>query len=290
MKTLKTFLAIAGGSFLGCSILCALINFLQNINMPTAAFGYTGLAMLVCFLLLEVSELRSNEEIWEVFRKCVRSDIAAINAKISDLLMPGGAKKARHEMLKQWILAHYIEAVGKARIDFSQAFTASFGYRYQGKWSMSTVKVPAKNLASDLFKSVHGPCADMKASSVMEGREWYLFESTLAPYADMMASIVMEGRDWDLFDFDDASAFFEEYHDPMENFISVSRNGELYKKDFAAVMNTLGFTETVLEPVPGKRHVMYAGKHANLTEDGIKLFNEAHERAYPGRGEVLLYL
>lgn len=200
MKTLKTFLAIAGGSFLGCSILCALINFLQGINMPTAAFGYTGLAMLVCFLLLEVSELRSNEEIWDVFRKCVRSDIAAINAKISDLLMPGGAKEARHEMLKQWILAHFSDAVGKARIDFTQAFTASFGYKYQGKRAMSTVKVPAGNLANDLFESV------------------------LGPYADMMASIVMEGRDWDLFDFDDASAFFEEYHDPMENFISVSRN------------------------------------------------------------------
>ena len=200
MKTLKTILAIAGGSCLGCSILCALINFLQGINMPTAAFGYTGIAMLVCFLLLEVSELRDKEEIWDVFRKCVRSDIAAINAKISDLLMPGGAKKARHEMLKQWILAHYSDAVGKARIDFTQAFTASFSYKYQGKWAMSTVKVPAGNLANDLF------------------------ESTLGPYADMMASIVMEGRDWDLFDFDDASAFFKEYHDPMENFVSVTRN------------------------------------------------------------------
>ena len=170
------------------------------MNMPTAAFGYTGLAMLVSFLILEVSELRVNEEIWDVFRKCVRSDIAAINAKISDLLMPGGAKEARHEMLKQWILAHYSDAVGKARIDFSQAFTASFSYKYQGKWAMSTVKVPAGNLANDLFESV------------------------LGPYADMMASIVMEGRDWDLFDFDDASAFFEEYHDPMEGFVSVARN------------------------------------------------------------------
>lgn len=200
MKTLKTILVIAGGSCLGCSILCALINFLQNINMPTAAFGYTGLAMLVCFLLMEVSELRDSEEIWDVFRKCVRSDIAAINAKISDLLMPGGAKEARHEMLKQWILAHYSEAVGKSRIDFTQAFTASFSYKYQGKWDMSTVKVPAGNLANDLFESV------------------------LGPYADMMASIVMEGRDWDLFDFDDASAFFEEYHDPMKEFVSVARN------------------------------------------------------------------
>lgn len=200
MKTLKTILGIAGGSCLGCSIFFAIFNLVQDINMPTAAFGYTGLAMLVCFLLLEVSELRDNEEIWEVFRKCVRSDIAAINAKISDLLMPGGAKKARHEMLKQWILAHYSDAVGKARIDFTQAFTASFSYKYQGKWAMSTVKVPAGNLANDLFESV------------------------LGPYADMMASIVMEGRDWDLFDFDDASAFFEEYHDPMENFVSVSRN------------------------------------------------------------------
>lgn len=200
MKTLKTILGIAGGSCLGCSVLCALINFLQGISMPTAAFGYTGLAMLVCFLLLEVSELRDNEEIWDVFRKCVRSDIAAINAKISDLLMPGGAREARHEMLKQWILAHYSDAVGKARIDFTQAFTASFSYKYQGKWAMSSVKVPAGNLANDLFESV------------------------LGPYADMMASIVMEGRDWDLFDFDSASAFFEEYHDPMKEFVSVARN------------------------------------------------------------------
>lgn len=200
MKTLKKILGIAGGSCLGCSIFFAIFNLVQGINMPTAAFGYTGLAMLVCFLLLEVSELRDNEEIWDVFRKCVRSDIAAINAKISDLLMPGGAKEARHEMLKQWILAHYSDAVGKARIDFTQAFTASFSYKYQGKWAMSTVKVPAGNLANDLFESV------------------------LGPYADMMASIVMEGRDWDLFDFDDASAFFEEYHDPMEGFVSVARN------------------------------------------------------------------
>ena len=200
MKTLKTILGIAGGSCLGCSIFFAIFNLVQGINMPTAAFGYTGLAMLVCFLLLEVSELRDNEEIWDVFRKCVRSDIAAINAKISDLLMPGGAREARHEMLKQWILAHYIEAVGKARIDFTQAFTASFSYKYQGKWAMSSVKVPAGNLANDLFESV------------------------LGPYADMMASIVMEGRDWDLFDFDTASAFFEEYHDPMEGFVSVARN------------------------------------------------------------------
>lgn len=201
MKTLKPILGIAGGSCLGCSIFFAIFNLVQGgMNMPTAAFGYAGLAMLVCFLLMEVSELRDNEEIWDVFRKCVRSDISATNAKISDILMPGGAKKARHEMLKQWILAHYSDAVGKARIDFTQAFTASFSYKYQGKWAMSTVKVPAGNLANDLF------------------------ESTLGPYADMMASIVMEGRDWDLFDFDDASAFFEEYHDPMENFISVSRN------------------------------------------------------------------
>lgn len=200
MKTLKTILGIAGGSCLGCSVFFAIFNLVQDINMPTVAFGFLGLAMLVCFLLLEVSELRDNEEIWEVFRKCVRSDISAINAKISDLLMPGGAKKARHEMLKQWILAHYSDAVGKARIDFTQAFTASFSYKYQGKWAMSTVKVPAGNLANDLFESV------------------------LGPYADMMASIVMEGRDWDMFDFDDASAFFEEYHDPMENFISVTRN------------------------------------------------------------------
>lgn len=201
MKTLKTILGIAGGSCLGCSIFFAIFNLVQGgMNMPTAAFGYTGLAMLVCFLLLEVSELRDSEEIWDVFRKCVRSDIAATNAKISDLLMPGGAKEARHEMLKQWILAHYSDAVGKARIDFSQAFTASFSYKYQGKWAMSTVKVPAGNLANDLFESV------------------------LGPYADMMASIVMEGRDWDLFDFDDASAFFEEYHDPMEGFVSVARN------------------------------------------------------------------
>lgn len=200
MKTLKTLLGIAGGSCLGCSIFFAIFNLVQDISMPTAAFGYTGLAMLVCFLLLEVSELRDNEEIWDVFRKCVRSDIAAINAKISDLLMPGGAREARHEMLKQWILAHYSDAVGKARIDFTQAFTASFSYKYQGKWAMSSVKVPAGNLANDLFESV------------------------LGPYADMMASIVMEGRDWDLFDFDDASAFFEEYHDPMEGFVSVARN------------------------------------------------------------------
>ena len=201
MKTLKTILGIAGGSCLGCSIFFAIFNLVQGgMNMPTAAFGYAGLSMLVCFLLLEVSELRDNEEIWDVFRKCVRSDIAAINAKISALLMPGGAKEARHEMLKQWILAHYSDAVGKARIDFTQAFTASFSYKYQGKWAMSTVKVPAGNLANDLFESV------------------------LGPYADMMASIVMEGRDWDLFDFDDASAFFEEYHDPMEGFVSVARN------------------------------------------------------------------
>lgn len=200
MKTLKTILGIAGGSCLGCSVLSALFNLFPGKDLPTAAFGYAGLTMLVCFLLMEVSELRDKEEIWDVFRTCVRSDIAAINAKISDILMPGGAKEARHEMLKQWILAHYSDAVGKARIDFTQAFTASFSYKYQGKWAMSTVKVPAGNLANDLF------------------------ESTLGPYADMMASIVMEGRDWDLFDFDDASAFFEEYHDPMENFISVSRN------------------------------------------------------------------
>ena len=200
MKTLKTFLGIVGGSCLGCSILCALINFIQNINMPTAAFGYTGLAMLVCFLILEVSELRLNEEIWDTFRKCVRSDIAAINARISDLLMPGGAREARHGMLKQWILAHFIEAAGKARIDFTQSFTASFSYKYGGKWAMSSVRVPPGNLANDLFESV------------------------LGPYADMMASIVMEGRDWDLFDFEPASAFFEEYHDPMKEFISVARN------------------------------------------------------------------
>ena len=200
MKTFKEILGIAGGSCLGCSVLSALFNLFPGKDMPTAAFGYAGLVMLVCFLLMEVSELRDKEEIWDVFRTCVRSDIAAINAKISDILMPGGAKEARHEMLKQWILAHYSDAVGKARIDFTQAFTASFSYKYQGKWAMSTVKVPAGNLANDLFESV------------------------LGPYADMMASIVMEGRDWDLFDFDDASAFFEEYHDPMENFISVARN------------------------------------------------------------------
>ena len=198
MKTLKTILGIAGGSCLGCSIFFAIFNLVQGgMNMPTAAFGYAGLAMLVCFLLLEVSELRDSEEIWDVFRKCVRSDISAINAKISDLLMPGGARDARREMLKQWILAHYVEAMEKSHPDFTQKCKASFTYKYQGVWKMNTVQIPAGNLANDLFESV------------------------LGPYADMMASIVMEGRDWDLFDFDDASAFFEEYHDPMENFVSV---------------------------------------------------------------------
>lgn len=62
------------------------------------------------------------------------------------------------------------------------------------------------------------------------------------------------------------------------------------EKDFEAVMKKLGFSTTAVKPVSGRRHVMYAGKHANLTEAGIKLFHKAHERAYPGRGEVLLYL
>jgi hypothetical protein len=197
VKTLKEILVVFGFAFLGCSVLCAVMNLLQDIGMPTVGFAYVGLSMIVCFLVMEVAELRSNEEVWDVFKKCIRSDVSAINAKISDLLMPGGAKEARHEMLKQWILAHYSDAVGKARIDFTQAFTASFTYKYQGVWKMNTVQIPAGNLANDLFESV------------------------LGPYADMMASIVMEGRDWDLFDFDDASAFFEEYHDPMENFVSV---------------------------------------------------------------------
>ena len=62
------------------------------------------------------------------------------------------------------------------------------------------------------------------------------------------------------------------------------------KKDFNAAMRKLGFTETALEPVPGRSLVMYAGKYANLTIRDIKLFHDAHERAYPGRGEVLFYL
>lgn len=196
MKTLKEILVVFGFAFLGCSILCAVVNLLQGIGMPTAAFGFIGLAQLVCFLVLEVAELRSNEEVWDVFRKCVRSDISAINAKISDLLMPGGAREARHEMLKQWILAHYVEAMDKSRPDFTQKCKASFTYKYKGTWQMNTVQIPAGNLANDLFESV------------------------LGPYADMMASIVMEGRDWDLFDFNNASAFFEQYHDPMEEIIS----------------------------------------------------------------------
>ena len=66
MKTLKPILGIAGGSCLGCSIFFAIFNLVQGgMNMPTAAFGYAGLAMLVCFLLMEVSELRDNEEIWD---------------------------------------------------------------------------------------------------------------------------------------------------------------------------------------------------------------------------------
>lgn len=63
------------------------------------------------------------------------------------------------------------------------------------------------------------------------------------------------------------------------------------EKDFEAVMKKLGFSTIAVQPVPGSRHVMYAGKHANLTEVGIKLFHKAYERAYPGtRREVLLYL
>ena len=62
------------------------------------------------------------------------------------------------------------------------------------------------------------------------------------------------------------------------------------KLDFEAVMDKLGFTETALEPVPDRKLVMYAGKFANLTISDIKLFHDAHERVYPGRGEVLLYL
>lgn len=196
MKTLKEILIVFGFSCLGCSALCAVVNFLQGIDMPASGFAFLGLAQLVCFLVLEVAELRSNEEVWGVFRKCVRSDISAINAKISDLLMPGGARKARHEMLKQWILAHYVEAMENSHPDFTQKCKASFSYKYQGTWKMHTVQIPAGNLANDLFESV------------------------LGPYADMMASIVMEGRDWDLFDFNDASAFFEQDHDPMDEIIS----------------------------------------------------------------------
>ena len=199
MKTLKTILDIAGISFLGCSFLCVVVNIIQDINMPTTGFGYAGLSMLICFLLIEVSELRSNEEVNDVFKKCIRSDIAAINAKISDLLMPGGAKEARHEMLKQWILAHFIEAAGKCRVDFAETFTANFSYKYGGKWAMSTVKIQ------------HPGHTDFD-----------LFESVFGPYAGMLASIVMEGRDWDLFDFNDASAFFEKYNDPFDGFVSVS--------------------------------------------------------------------
>ena len=198
MKTLKHILLTSSISCFGCAVLCAVANIIQGINLPSHTFTFAGVSMLVFFLGLE--DLHSKDDGYKVCHECFRSDIAAINARISDLLMPGGAKAARHEMLKQWILAHFIEAAGKARIDFTQSFTASFSYKYGGKWAMSTVKVPPGNLANDLFESV------------------------LGPYADMMASIVMEGRDWDLFDFDPASAFFEEYHDPKEDFVSVHRN------------------------------------------------------------------
>ena len=156
MKTLKTILVIAGGSCLGCSVLSVLFNFLPGMKMPTAAFGYAGLAMLVSFLLLEVSELRDSEEIWDVFRKCIHSDIAAINAKISDLLMPGGTKEAHREMLKQWIMAHAVEALDQSHPDFTMDYRFAFRYKYQGKWEQSSVFIPGSVMATGVLVDSQG--------------------------------------------------------------------------------------------------------------------------------------
>lgn len=199
MKTLKEILLVVGLAFLGCSVLCALINFLQGINMPTAAFGYTGLAMLVCFLILEVSELRDNEEIWDPFRKCVRSDIAAINAKISDLLMPGGAKKARRDMLATWILAHAVDAMSTDCPDFTKMCRATFRYKFAGKWEQSSVLIPGAVLTDNFFAA---PNASVQGSNIID--------NILTPYSGIIADIVMQGRDWDMFDFDNAGFFFSQ--------------------------------------------------------------------------------
>lgn len=193
MKTLKEILVVVGFASLGCSVLCAVVNLLQGIGMPTAAFGYAGLAMLVGFLILEVSELRLNEEVYDVFRKCVRSDIAATNAKISDILMPGGARKARRDMLATWILAHAVDAMNTDRPDFTKNCRATFRYKFAGKWEQSSVLIPV-NAFSDYLRT----------------HDNNIIDNILTPYSGIIADIVMQGRDWDMFDFDNAGFFFSQ--------------------------------------------------------------------------------
>lgn len=199
MKTLKEILLVVGLAFLGCSVLCAVVNLLQGIGMPTAAFGYAGLAMVVGHLLLDVMELRSNEEIWDVFRKCVRSDIAATNAKISDILMPGGARKARRDMLATWILAHAVDAMSTDRPDFTKTCRATFRYKFAGKWEQSSVLIPGAVLADNFFAA---PNASVQGSNIID--------NILKPYSGIIADIVMQGRDWDMFDFDNAGFFYSQ--------------------------------------------------------------------------------
>lgn len=199
MKTMKEILLVVGLASLGCSVLCVVVNLVQGIGMPTAAFGYAGLAMIVGFLVLEVSELRSNEEIWDVFRKCIRSDIAAINAKMSDILMPGGAKKARRDMLSTWILAHAVDAMSTDRPDFTKMCRATFRYKFAGKWEQSSVLIPGAFLADHFFAA---PNASVQGSNIID--------NLLTPYSGIIADIVMQGRDWDMFDFDNAGFFFSQ--------------------------------------------------------------------------------
>ena len=199
MKTLKEILVVVGFSSLGCSVLCAVVNLLQDIDMPTAAFGYAGLAMLVGFLILEVSELRLNEEVYDVFRKCIRSDIAATNAKISDILMPGGAKAARRDMLTTWILAHAVDAMTTDRPDFTKNCKATFRYKFAGKWEQSSVLIPGNVLTDNFYAA---PNSSVQGSNIVD--------HILTPYSGIIADIVMQGRDWDMFDFDNAGFFFSQ--------------------------------------------------------------------------------
>lgn len=69
MKIFKFFLSIAGASLCGSSILFAIFNLIQDINMPATGFLIAGIACLTITNSLDLAHFKLWREVDEVFQK-----------------------------------------------------------------------------------------------------------------------------------------------------------------------------------------------------------------------------
>lgn len=161
---------------------------------------YAVIAIMACILVYLAykawfwrQEALFNDEMWEGFRKRIHSDIVAINTMISDTLAPGGVRAARMAMMKTWVLADAVDAMGEKCPNFTKDCFATFRYKYDGKNEHITVCIPGNILVEN---SIAAPGAAVPCSTIID--------HILAPYSDKITGGILCGRDWDKFDFGNA--------------------------------------------------------------------------------------